>query len=75
MCGVFGAVRGLSLVAASGNYSLVVVHRLFTGVASLVAGHGQQGAQASVVVHGLSCPMVLGSSWTRDQTHVPSIGR
>ena len=44
----------------SGDYSLAVVHRLFTGVASLVVGHGQLGAQASAVVHGLSCPMVSG---------------
>ena len=75
MCRVFGAARGLSLVAASGNYSLVVVHRLFTGVASLVAGHGQQGAQASVVVHGLSCPMVCGTFLDQGSNPCPSIGR
>ena len=31
---------GFSLVAASGGYSLVAVHRLLTAVASLVAKHG-----------------------------------
>ena len=31
---------GFSLVAASGRYSLVAVHRLLTAVASLVAAHG-----------------------------------
>ena len=28
-----------------------------------------------VVVCGLSCPMHVGSSWTRDQNHVPCTGR
>ena len=38
----FGAVCGLSLVAASGGCSLVVVCRLLIVVASLVAEHGLQ---------------------------------
>ena len=37
---VFVAVRGLSLVAASGDYSFVAVCRLLIVVASLVAEHG-----------------------------------
>ena len=37
---VFVAVLRLSLVAASGGYSLAVVLRLLTAVASLVAEHG-----------------------------------
>ena len=37
--GVFVAVHGLSLVAVSGGYSLVVVHGLLIVVASLVVGH------------------------------------
>ena len=36
---VFVAVQGLSLVAASGGYSLVDMHRLLTVVASLVVEH------------------------------------
>ena len=36
---VFVAVRGLSLVAVSGGYSFIVVHRLLIVVASLVAEH------------------------------------
>ena len=36
----FGCVRGLSLVAASRNYALVVVHGLFTAVGPLVAEQG-----------------------------------
>ena len=34
-----GAAHGLSLVAASGDYSLVAVLRLLTALASLVAEH------------------------------------
>lgn len=36
----FSCVRGLSLVAASRNYALVVVHGLFTAVGPLVAEQG-----------------------------------
>ena len=34
---VFVAAEGLSLVVASGGYSLVLVHKLLSSVASLVA--------------------------------------
>ena len=37
---VFIAVHGLSLVVASGVYSLVLVHRLLIAVASLIVEHG-----------------------------------
>ena len=37
---VFDAVRGLSLVAASGSYSFVAMRRLLVAVASLVVEHG-----------------------------------
>ena len=36
---VWVAVHGLSLAAASGSYSPVVVHQLLIGVASSVAEH------------------------------------
>ena len=39
LCRVFLAVCGLSLVVASGGYSLVEVHRLLIAVASLAAEH------------------------------------
>ena len=42
---VFVAVRGLSLVAAGGDSSLVAVCRLLKAVVSLAAQHGLQGAQ------------------------------
>ena len=38
--GIFVAARGLSLVAASRDYSSVEVHRLLIVVASLVAEQG-----------------------------------
>ena len=45
----------LSLVSASGDYSLVAIHGLPIVVASLVAGHRLSGTQASVVAaHKLS---------------------
>ena len=40
LCWVFVAVCGLSLVLASGAYSLVAVQGLLIVVASLVAEHG-----------------------------------
>ena len=48
-CWVCVAV-GFSLVAASGGYSLGVMHRLLIAMASLVTEHGLQGPWASVVV-------------------------
>ena len=55
---VFVAVHRLSLVAASGGYSLVAVQGLLiVVVASLVVEHGLQGVWASVVMaYRLSCP-------------------
>ena len=41
--------KGFSLVAASGGYFPVAVHRLLIVLASLVAEHGLQGMQAPVV--------------------------
>ena len=40
---VFVVAHGLSLAAASGGYSRVVVHGLLIAVASLVAEHELQG--------------------------------
>ena len=69
------------------GFSLVAVHRLLTAVASL-ADHGRSCTRASVAVaHGLQSPdsvavvhavshpaQHVGSSQTRNRTHVPSIG-
>ena len=52
---------GFSLVAGSGDYSLVARRRLFIVVASRVVEHRALGLQASgVEVHGLSCPATCG---------------
>ena len=48
---------GLPLVAVSGVYSSVVVHRLLAAVTHPIAKHMLLGTWASVVViYGLSCP-------------------
>ena len=69
MCYDFVAMRGLSLAAVSGGYSLVAVHGLLIVVASLVGELGLQGGQASVVLLHVESP------WSRDRTHVPCIDR
>ena len=49
------AARGLSLVAASGGYSLVLVCGFLIAAASLLAEHRFYGLQASVIAaRGLS---------------------
>ena len=40
LCWILVAACGLSLVAVSGGYSVVVLHRLLIAVASLVVEHG-----------------------------------
>ena len=48
--------RGLSLVVASGGYSLAAVRRLLVEVA-LGAEHGFSSTSSVVVMHGLSCSL------------------
>ena len=50
----------LSLVAASGAYSLAVVCRLLIVVASLVVAQGLWSTGSAVVAHELSCPAACG---------------
>ena len=60
-----------SLVAASRSFSLVAVCGLLTAVASLVSEPGLQGTQAQQLRRvGLVAWQHVGSSHTRDQTHV-----
>ena len=68
---------GFSLVAASGVYSLVVVHRpLIAVLPSLVVEHGLDGIGASVVWGMGSVALeYVGSSRNRDQTCISCIGR
>ena len=52
---VLVAICKLSLVLASGVYSLVAVHGLLIAVASVIVAHKLQGAQASAgAAHRLS---------------------
>ena len=56
--------------------SPVVTSRLLIAVASLIAEHGLEGTQASVVAaQRLSSPVLVGSSQARNQTHMLCIGR
>ena len=69
-------MQGLSLVAASRGYSLVVVPSLLTAVASLIAEHGLYGTWAQMLwCTSLVAPWHVESSLTRDQTCVPCVGR
>ena len=60
LCWVFLATCWLCLVAVSGGYFLVMVHRLLIVVASVVVGRGLQSAGSVVVVHGFSCSAACG---------------
>ena len=53
----------------------VVVHRLLTAVASLVAEHGLYSTGSVVVAHGLSCSTACGIFPDQGSNHVPCIGR
>ena len=65
---------GLSLVATSGDYSLLAVCGLLIAVALLVSEHGLQGMRASVIVaHGFSCPKACGIFL--GQGSIPCTGR
>ena len=79
LCWVLVAACRLSLVVASGGYSLVAVFGPLFAVASLVIEHGlwAQGLQWVWLSCGsaLAALRLVGSSWTRDRTHVPCIGR
>ena len=57
---IFAAVSGLSLVVASGGYSLLQCSGLLIVVASLVRKHGLWNAGSVVVAHRLSCSVARG---------------
>ena len=72
---VIDAAHGLSLVVASGGYS-VMMHRLVFVAASLAVKLGLQGTQAQQLMHtGLVAPQHMRSSQTRDLTGVPCFVR
>ena len=80
---VFITAHGLSLVAASGGYSsllcagFLLQWLLFLwSTGSRHADFSSCGAWAQWLwPTGLVAPQHVGSSWTRDRTHVPCIGR
>ena len=70
---VFAPEPELSLLAVTGGSSLVVVLRLLIAMASLVASPGLEIVGSAIWHMGLGAPRHVGSSKTRDQTHVPSL--
>ena len=71
---VFVAMCKLSLGVVSGGLLCIEALRLLTVVASPVALALGARAQQSWCTR-LVAPRPVGFSWTRDQTHVPCIGR
>ena len=81
-CAASSLLRGpFFLPSCGGGYFLVVVHRLLTASIPPVVEHRLQGTQVSgAVVLGLQstgsvAPWHMGSSQTRDRTHVSCMGR
>ena len=82
LCWAFVALHRLSLVAASGDYSLLwcvgfALQRLLLLLSpgSRHAGFSSWGTRAqSLQLVGLVAPRYVKSSWTRNQTHVPCTG-
>ena len=64
------ATFGIFVVTANGDDSLAAICGLLIVVVSLVTEHGRSGLRASI-----GAPQRVESSRTRDQTHVPCIGR
>ena len=78
----FGAVCGLSLVVVSGGYSSWRCSGLSLRWLLWLPSTGSRHTASVAVVHGLSshgsqlgCPGHLGSSRTRNRTHVSCFGR
>ena len=78
----------LALRCCEWGLLFVVVHGLLTAVASLIVEYGLQAHRLQQLQHtgsraqaqylwrtGLVAPQHVGSSQTRDRTHVPCIGR
>ena len=65
-CTGFCTVCGLSLVAASGSYSLVAEHRHLIAVVSLLHSMGSRHVGSVVVATGLVALWRVESSWIRD---------
>ena len=69
-------MSGLSLAVESGDYSLVSAHELLLAAASPVLERGLYGTRAQLSQRtGLAASCHVGSSQTRDGTHMPCTGR
>ena len=75
LCWVFVDARGLSLVAASGGYSLLQCAGFSLQWLLLLWSTGSRHLGFSSCGTGLVAPRCMGSSQTRVQTCVPCIGR
>ena len=78
---IFVAMQGLLFIVVHGllTWQLLLLQNRSSGhMRSVVAAHGLRswGTQAPVVMaHGLVALWHVESSWTRDRTHVPCVGR
>ena len=71
-----GCCVGFSLVSASRGYSPAVVRSLLIAWPPLLQSTGSRVHRLQWLWHtGLAALWHVGSSWTRDQTHVACIGR
>ena len=69
-------LRGLSLVGASGGYSLAAMHGVLIMGVSLGGAHGLQSVWASVVaIHRPTCPMAQETLLEEGGTSGPGVGR
>ena len=74
LCWGFVAVHGLSVVVASGGFSLLQCVSLLWCF-SCCRVTGLSGLGSVVVAHRLSCSTACEIFWTRDRTHFPCVGR
>ena len=72
---LFVVVLRLSLVIVNGDYSPVGVHGFFIVVASLLWRMDSRTQAQLLWCMNLLALQQVGSPQTRDQTHVPCIGR
>ena len=72
---VFITARMLSLVAASGGYSLLRCAGFSLRWLLLLQSTGSRVQAQYLWLTGLVALQHVGSSWTRDRTRVPCIGR
>ena len=75
LCSVFVAACKPSLVAVSGDHSLVVMCRLLAVVVSPAVEHGLHTPASVVVAHGFSCPTAWGIFPDQGLNRSPCIGR